>query len=223
MRSRQRFSAPTDGGAADFAGLAAEWSTLTGRLVDRLTHEIRNPLNGAMVNLQVVSSRAARAGQDAAAVESFAASAAAELERAAALIESLLVALRPLPRSSETDVAAMLNSLVPLYKAVVTRDGGSLECDVGDAPPRDALAALDPDAVRVALAGALDAATRDGGELSARVERTSSGIVARLHRAGGIRLMAPELSRKLEQVGITGDGSADDFALHFPAVGAGES
>lgn len=216
MQSRERRDAPAAGEIAKRSRLAAQWGILIGRLTDRLTHEIRNPLNGAMVNLQVVRSRAARSGHDAAALEPFAASAAAELERASGLIESLLVVLRPVPHDSEADVAGMLGALVPLYRSVAMRAGGSLMSDQSDVA--DVVAAGNPEMVRVALAGALEAATRNGGTVSVRLERAESSVIARLHRAGGIDAIAPELSELLEDAGITGERSADDFALHFPAA-----
>lgn len=217
---RLRGDAPAKSEAADRSMVAAQWSILIGRLTDRLTHEIRNPLNGAMVNLQVVSSRAGRSGHDAAALKPFAVSAAAELERAAALIEALLVALRPVPPASETDVPGVLRTLVPLYRAVVTRAGGSLEYDQGDVT--EAAVAIQPETVRLALAGALEAATRDGAAASVRLECTASSVIARLRRAGGVNPIASELSVLLEGAGITAEHNGDFLALHFPAVGAGE-
>ncbi len=217
---RPRGDAPAKDEAADRCMVAAQWSILIGRLTDRLTHEIRNPLNGAMVNLQVVSSRAGRSGYDAAALKPFAVSAAAELERASALIEALLVALRPLPPASEADVAGVLRALVPLYRAVVIRFGGSLVYDEGDAT--EAAAAVQPETVRLALAGVLEAATRDGAAVSVRLERTASSVIARLRSAGGVDAIAPELSELFEGAGITAEHNGDFLALHFPAAGADE-
>jgi signal transduction histidine kinase len=194
---------------------AADWQSLVGRMAERLAHEIRNPLNGAMVNLQVVASRAGRLNQDAAALAPFANAATAELERAAALTESLLAVLRP-PRAGE-DVAVALHALLRVY-SVITARGGSLEF-LGD-DTVDSRTTVEPRKVRVALAAVIDAAVEQGGEVTARLRHQGGAVIVEVRRAGQLAHPRTELAALLADVGIRCGLSPDEYVLIFPAVQA---
>ncbi|MDQ6925447.1 MAG: hypothetical protein M3154_04330, partial [Candidatus Eremiobacteraeota bacterium] len=60
------------------------WLRTLRSLVDRLGHELRNPLNGALLGLTVVRQLAAQPAAAASSVTPFAESALAETERTAA-------------------------------------------------------------------------------------------------------------------------------------------
>lgn len=118
----------TEPAAGDGAGdgrVAALWSAALERLADRAAHEIRNPLNGALLNLAVVRSRAARPGADAASLVPFSDAATSELERATSRIEALLALARGV--SSRIDLWALLCQLREILAGAASRDGGSLD------------------------------------------------------------------------------------------------
>ncbi|HET7621353.1 MAG TPA: histidine kinase dimerization/phospho-acceptor domain-containing protein [Gemmatimonadaceae bacterium] len=137
-------------------------------LADRAAHEIRNPLNGLAVNLEVVRSRAARGKGDLASIGRFADSASGELERAAELVQALLELARPL--ATPVDLWSALRPMVALHNAMAIA-GAKVGADVGDdgataavtlEPRGDAVltVAADPVVSRLALAAALDAAAK---------------------------------------------------------------
>jgi hypothetical protein len=69
-------------------GAALLWLRAFQRLAERAAHEIKNPLNGAVLNAEVVRGRAARPGVEASALAPYADAASAELARVAALVEA---------------------------------------------------------------------------------------------------------------------------------------
>ncbi|HEY9425509.1 MAG TPA: histidine kinase dimerization/phospho-acceptor domain-containing protein, partial [Gemmatimonadaceae bacterium] len=102
-------------------------------LADRAAHEIRNPLNGLAVNLEVVRSRAARGAGDLASIARFAESASGEMERAAELVQALLELARPL--AAPVDLWSALRPMVVLHNAIAVAEAsrGSGEGGDGDA------------------------------------------------------------------------------------------
>ena len=81
------------------------WLGALGRLAGRAAHELKNPLNGLALNLEVVRSRSVRAGSEAAALAPYATAAARELERAIPLVEALLALARPLSNPVDLRIA----------------------------------------------------------------------------------------------------------------------
>jgi nitrogen fixation/metabolism regulation signal transduction histidine kinase len=130
------------------------WCTAFQRLVDRAAHEVRNPLNGAAVNLEVLRSRSGRLGVDPATLTPFAEAAASELVRVTGLVEALLALARPTP--SPVDLDVLVHPLVVLYRAVAVAGGGTLTFE------REGTGSLttdaDPAQGRAVLAAVLDAA-----------------------------------------------------------------
>jgi signal transduction histidine kinase len=137
-------------------------------LAGRAAHEIRNPLNGLAVNLEVVRSRAARGAGDLASIGRFAESASGELERAAELVQALLELARPL--AAPVDLWSALRPMVALHNAIAVAEAGrdpSVGSDGATAAvtlePRGGASltvAADPTVSRIALAAALDAAAK---------------------------------------------------------------
>jgi signal transduction histidine kinase len=102
----------------EVARLARRW-TIAARLADDLAHEVRNPLNAVVINLELLRTRA-RLGDVEAALER-ADIVEAEMRRAHALIESLVRLLRSDTDGTHADLAAVLDDIVPLIEAAARR------------------------------------------------------------------------------------------------------
>lgn len=137
-------------------------------LAGRAAHEIRNPLNGLAVNLEVVRSRAARGAGDLASIGRFAESASGELERAAERVQALLELARPL--AAPVDLWSALRPMVVLHHAIAVAQAARDPSDASEGsgaavtlePRGDArlTVAAKPVVARIALAAALDAVAR---------------------------------------------------------------
>jgi signal transduction histidine kinase len=192
------------------------WLDMLGRLSDAVAHELKNPLNGAMLNLEVVRQRAARQGADAASLVPFAEFAATELARAGELAEALLALARPLPEP--VDLWAVLEPLTVVSRATARATGGTISVTrEGD---RTGGCNAPAAAVRLALGAALHVSvdvpamvicTVGGGGGGSRVRVTGGAAVSSTVRAAvgehGIVCSADEGSRSL--------------TIHFPALARG--
>jgi signal transduction histidine kinase len=138
-----------------------------------LAHEIRNPLNGIALNLEVVRSRAARGGTDAASVAPFAESATAELLRATPLVEALLTLARPVRKP--VDLWDVLQPLTVVFHAIASANGGAVtvERPVGE----EFTTAADGSATRLALATALQQVLVGAAAVRCLVERSPDAVV----------------------------------------------
>ena len=161
---------------APAAALEALWLELSGRLVDRVAHEIKNPLNGLAVNLEVLRTRVAR-GAPSDALASYVDAAASELARTTELVESLLALARPVRQP--IDLWGTLRVLGTLYGAVAAAAGGSVVVERPDDVSDSSTA--DPTAARAALALALESAIAVGGSVRCTIERSGGEWVVRLH------------------------------------------
>lgn len=202
-------------------------------LANRAAHEIRNPLNGLAVNLEVVRSRAARGGGDISSIGRFATSASGELERAADLIQALLELARPL--AAPVDLWGALRPMVTLHNAIAAAQAREEGSDAATAavtlePRGDASLAVaaDPVVSRIALAAALEAAVRarsptlvrcsiearDGG-----TRGTGGQVVATLHCAAP----PPPIDGAVRETIVGGDvvleTAPDGMMLFFRAAG----
>jgi hypothetical protein len=202
-------------------------------MADRAAHEIRNPLNGLAVSLEVVRSRAARGGADVASVSRFADLAAGELERAAELVQALVELARPV--SVPVDLWSALLPMVTLHHAlaksaaaasVAEGRGGEDDAMPGSVTlePRGSAAlnvATDPLIARAALAAALEAAAsaRVPARVSCSVEARDEGRVVALLRCGR---PAPPLEASvrgaLEEGGVRLETVPDGMMLFFRAA-----
>jgi hypothetical protein len=132
----------------DAAGL---WLGALRALVGAAAHEIRNPLNGVALNLEVLLTRSRRQGMPAEELTGFASAATDDLRKAISLVDALLEVNRLLPMPAQ--LTAALQPVAVMAEAVASARGGSLTVSFPDqlAPA----VKLPGDAVRGALAAAL--------------------------------------------------------------------
>ncbi len=188
------------------------------------------------MNLEVVRSRSARGAGDLSSISRFAESASSESERAAELVQALLELARPL--TGPVDLWSALRPMVVLYAAIAAAEGGRAPGDEGDsaaaavtlAPRGDASLTTSVDAVvsRLALAAALDAATRGRMPTLVRcaVEARSSDdekgggqVVAMLRCAAPAPLLDDAVRDTIERGGVVVEDVPDGMMLCFRAAG----
>jgi two-component system, NtrC family, sensor kinase len=101
---------------------------LVSRLADDLAHEIKNPLNAIVINLEVLRTRVARADADAA-IER-AGVIEEEVRRLHLLIDRLLQLIRP-ERDEACNLAAdaAIDELLPLFEAQARLARNEIRCD----------------------------------------------------------------------------------------------
>jgi signal transduction histidine kinase len=201
-------------------------------LADRAAHEIRNPLNGLALNLEVVRSRSVRGGGggDVASLARFAVAAAGELERAAELVQALLELARPL--AAPVDLWSALRPMVVLQHALAVAGANGVEDDGGDAAavtlkPRGGAAltvATDPLISRIALASALEAvaSARTPAHVECSVEaREEKGgqVVAMLLCAAPAPPLDDPVRSTIEGGGVLLEMIPNGMMLFFRAAG----
>jgi len=174
------------------------------RLAEDLAHEIKNPLNAIVVNLEVLRRRLANSATDAALER--AAVIEHEVRRVHDLVDQLLHLLRP-ARVGATPVAvdAILEALAPIIKIQARAAHVSLTCEAGS----DLYAQIQSESLTFALLNlvghAIDAESRAGGAV--RIEATRAAeeiyIVIRCSRAV---LQADHEQIKLCSILMTGAG-----------------
>jgi len=148
-----------------------EWLSALQKLAGRATHEIKNPLNGVAVNLEVVRSRCERANVEASAVQPFATAAVSELQRLARLVDALLALARPATR----DLAVLSRPVITLYDALASAQGGSVTMDLTEGETGIDMA---PDEARTALATTLDRMVAPGVAIRVHIARNGDRVVA---------------------------------------------
>jgi signal transduction histidine kinase len=188
------------------------WLGALGRLAGRAAHELKNPLNGLALNLEVVRSRSARAGTQGSALAPYAAAAANELERAIPLVEALLVLARPL--SSPVDLRVAMQPLVVLYGAIATAGGGSLDV-VYEA--EHMFVNADGDTVRALVAEALDVTVGANLEVAGKIGESEGSISVRLVGGAG-RPVATKMEQLAAEHDIGLDSDEDETLLLLPAL-----
>jgi signal transduction histidine kinase len=191
------------------------WLSALQRLADRAAHGIRNPLNGAVVNLEVVRQRAARPGADLAAIVPFVEAAAGEVEKIVELVGALLALARPV--STPVDLWSILRPLVALCHAIAAPDGGSVTVD----RPTDVSVetATNGDAARLALASALEATLDGRGAVHCRVERLGDKVAVHVHGEGGTSAIPEPVQAAIASAGIQLRDNSDGITVLFPALG----
>jgi len=188
------------------------WLGALGRLAGRAAHELKNPLNGLALNLEVVRSRSARTGTQGSALAPYAAAAANELERAIPLVEALLVLARPL--SSPVDLRVAMQPLVVLYGAIATAGGGSLDV-VYEA--EHMFVNADGDTVRALVAEALDVTVGANLEVAGKIGESEGSISVRLVGGAG-RPVATKMEQLAAEHDIGLDSDEDETLLLLPAL-----
>jgi len=164
-----------------------------GTLAAGLAHEIRNPLNAAVLQLAVVQRRLARSeGADVPAAKAAAEVVAAEMARLAALVQEFLQFARPQPlRLTETDVAALASSVVALLRPEASSRGVALTLTADSG----ALANLDAERFKQVLINlvrnAIEAADT-GGSVQVRVAGQGRKVTVEVEDDGpGVPTDAP--------------------------------
>ncbi|MGH7720317.1 MAG: histidine kinase dimerization/phospho-acceptor domain-containing protein [Gemmatimonadaceae bacterium] len=197
------------------------WLATLQRLAGRISHEIRNPLNGALVNLEVLRGRLAGrgGGADCSALAPFAETAAGEVERTARLVEALLAVARP-TAADAVDLMAVLDPLVLLYGALAERAQGRLLVERLDGAPADS--SVDALSARLAIATILEAATAEPAAVRCTVEGRKEGEGTALSVAcdeGALEV--PAAVRRISmQAGIRFEERRNAVSVLFPAPGA---
>jgi signal transduction histidine kinase len=200
----------------------ALWLELSQRLADRVAHEIRNPLNGLAINLEVVRSRASRPEAAAASVYGFAEAATQELARAVELVEAVLALARPL--REPVDLWAALAPLVVLHGALARAGGGGGEVTLDRPADVSANVTADPNVVRAALAAALEAATSAAPCVRCAIARHGDGMTVYMqghaapanHGSTG-PVLADEVRAMLDDAGVVVRSDPDGITLLFAA------
>jgi signal transduction histidine kinase len=187
------------------------WLGALGRLAGRAAHELKNPLNGLALNLEVVRSRSARAGAAASALEPYASAAAGELERAIPLVEALLALARPV--ANPVDLRSAMRPLLVLYGAIATAGGGSLDVVY---EVEHMFVAADGDTVRALVAEALDVTIGANLDVAGRVGESDGAISFRLVGGAG-RPVATRMEQLAAEHDIRLNADEDETLLLMPA------
>ena len=211
------------------SALRALEADLISRFADDVAHEIRNPLNALVINLEVLRTRLL-AGDTESALSRVDVL-VSEVRRTHDTLERLLMLLRP-PRTAEarSELAAALNEILPLVqlRARVVRAGVDEPTGVAGST------SLPPDRLRFVLLdtgmAALDLVD-SGGSLSVHADAAAgrSGIVWRTSSPVSLDAFEPaepdlRLTRAiLEPAGGTvifepGTGGRSEIRLELPAL-----
>jgi signal transduction histidine kinase len=180
---------------------SSEWLKALQELASRVAHEIKNPLNAVVVNLEVVRSRCARGSIEPAAVLPFATAAAGELERVARLVDALLALARP----ARPDLAVLAGPVITLYDALANAEGGSVVMDLSEGTTGIDMAADD---ARAALAATLDDMLEPGVAIRVHIARDGDRVAA--------RFSGPRVTPKLP-VDVRLQSEPSGLTLLFPA------
>jgi signal transduction histidine kinase len=180
---------------------SSEWLGALQRLAGRVAHEIKNPLNAVVVNLEVVRSRCERGPLEPSAVAPFAAAAAREVERVSRLVDALLAAARP----AREDLALLAGPVITLYDALANAEGGSVVMDLSEGSTGVAMPADD---ARAALAVTLEGMIEPGAAIRVHIARDGDHVVA--------RFSGPRITPKLP-VDVRLQPEPSGLTLLFPA------
>jgi hypothetical protein len=184
-----------------------------------VAHELRNPLNGVALNLEVLRGRVGRAQSETSALGGFAEAAVADLAVAIRLADALLAVARPVRQPVE--LGNLLMPIATLAGAVATARGGSLEVVLPDDLPPEIQA--DPHAVRAAVATAMLAAAEQGSAIRCRVGYEPAAAVLEVGTGIAIELSEGTVAA-LAACGIAVSGGGDGLELRIPrTVGAASS
>lgn len=183
--------------------------------MERAAHEIKNPLNGLAINLEVVRSRAERGGEQGATLSRFASAAATEAERVTALVEALLAVSRPGRRP--VDLWMVIQPLAALHAAIAAPDGGAVTAE----RPGELVVetSADPAAARLAVASALEAIVRDGAAVRCVVASRDGQLTVSVLGAPPAPV-EPGLRDALARAGIALEPVPDGLRVLFAPAGA---
>jgi hypothetical protein len=203
--------------AADVNGAeraARLWLDVLEDLASRVAHDFRNVLNGAMLNLEVVRSRASHADADAG-ISTFADAALRELERISSRTEALVWLARP-PREP-ADVTAALGRFAALLTDVTK---GEWRFSNPHAARGGGFTAARAHDVRSLLGGALVTVIRRNVPFVCRAETAACTTVYIECESGGQLALSDELSRTARAGKIDALASPHGIVLVFPPANA---
>lgn len=165
----------------------AERMTALGNLVSGLTHELRNPLNGALLQLALAERHDAR-GHDGAAtpVGQAIGNAAAEIRRISALLDDFLVFVRPLPiRLERLDVRRLVAHAIARGHAKAVAAGVDVVLEPGEPAEAEVDASRVEAAVYQLLANAIDASGDAGAPVvQVRIDPRGNAIAIEVEDRG---------------------------------------
>lgn len=192
-------------------GPAELWLRALQRLTASAAHELRNPLNGVALNLEVLRGRVGRMQPEPATLAGFADAAVADLSSAIRLTDALLAVARPV--RVPVEAGAALAPIATLVDAVARARGGSLEVVVPDEIPP--VLAVDGDAARGAMTSVLLAAVDRSAIVRCRMGYEPAAVVVRVNANSGFELDA-EAVASIEACGIAVPSTDDGVTLRIP-------
>lgn len=198
------------------AGAAELWLRALQRLTASVAHELRNPLNGVALNLEVLRGRVGRAQLDPVALTGFAEAAVADLASAIRLTDALLAVARPV--RVPVEAGGVLMPIAVLVGAVAESRGGSLAVDVPDEIPPAVLPS--GDAVRGATATVLLAALDQAGgaTIRCRLGYESAAVLVEVTADDEFELAA-DAAAAIAACGIAVSTVTHGVALRLPRGG----
>jgi K+-sensing histidine kinase KdpD len=209
--------------AAEDAGVL--WLATLQRALARVSHDVKDALNGVSVNLEVIRSRAARPDTPASSVAPFAEAAGQQLERLTTLIEAVLALGRA--EREPADVGIALRRIAMLCGATASSADAAVE--VRDDGVDSALTRVRGDAVRLALAAPLLDAVRGSDRahpasiVVCTIREEEDDIVVTIHAASRRVAMPDTVADVVRAAGVRWTeqeqgraGEGDDLSLAFP-------
>lgn len=200
----------------------ALWLATLQRLMGRVSHDVKDSLNGVSVNLEVIRSRTAGAAAPrGGAIAPFAEAAGQQLERLTSLLEAMLAVGRT--ERDPVDVRMTLHRVAVLSGASSSSADALVEVADDDESP--ATTGLAGDVVRLALAASLlDLVTGSGGGVRATTVRCTlhvepAEVVVTIGATGRRAAMPPDVADALRAAGVRWSGGAQetgDLSLVFP-------
>ena len=206
--------------------IAVLWLATLQRAMGRASHDVKDALNGALVNLEVIRGRAAKADALATAVAPFAEAAGQQLDRLTTLLEAVLALGRA--EREPADVVVTLRRVATICGASASFADAAVQVEVGDL--ESATTSVPGDAVRLALtAPLLDLVRVEGRKERAPpvrcIVRAGEGTTVVTLAAAGRRAAMPEWAEQAVRAAgvrwvanVRGDGASqtNDLSLEFP-------
>ena len=202
------------------------WLATLQRAMGRASHDVKDALNGALVNLEVIRSRAAKAETRAEAVAPFADAAGQQLDRLTTLLEAVLALGRA--EREPADVVVTLRRVATICGASASFADAAVQVEVDDV--ESAATTVAGDAVRLALtAPLLDLVLGEGRTERAPpvrcTVRAGEGTTVVTLAAAGRRAAMPEWAEHAVRAAgvrwvanVRGDEASqtNDLSLEFP-------